>query len=248
MIKDEELSKLWSEVEVWKDITLEAYRNIYEVSSFGRVRNKQTGRYLKPWDKEGYKRVRLTVNKVSKNIGVHRLLMLAFYPTDDETLEVHHKDGNKANNNVSNLAWVTHIENMNAPEELERRESRKAATIERHEREKQERKAIRHAKAIEHRREHRRDYYRNNREAEIARSKAWREANKEKVAAVKKNWREAHREEINSYMRDYNKRNKEKLAERWKARKESMSAEELQALKEKRRAYDKARHERMKAL
>lgn len=246
MINDEELSKLWNEVEVWKNVTIEGYSDIYEVSSFGRVRNKQTGRYLKPVDKKGYQRVRLCSNKVGKSIGVHRLLMLAFCPIEDETMEVHHKDGNKANNNISNLSWVTHIENVNAPEELERRDYRKAATIERHERERLERKAIRHAKAIEHRRECRRKYYRENKESEIAKGKIWREANKEKVASYKKNWVDSHREDINSYMRDYNKKNKEKLAEIRRARKESMSAEELQALKEKKRAYDKARYERMK--
>lgn len=248
MINEEELSKLWNEVEVWKNVTIEGYGDVYEVSSFGRVRNKQTGRYLKPYFSKGYQRVRLCFNKVSKSIGIHRLLMLAFYPIEDETMEVHHKDGNKANNNISNLSWVTHIENLNAPEELERREHRKAATIELHEKERLERKAIRHSKAIEHRREYRRKYYRENKEAEKSKGKIWREYNKEKVSAYKKNWVDSHREEINAYMRDYNAKNKERLTVQNKARLERLSAEELQALKEKKRAYDKERYLKRKGL
>ena len=248
MINDEELSKLWNEVEVWKNVTIDGYSDIYEVSSFGRVRNKQTGRYLKPYFSKGYQRVRLCFNKVSKSIGIHRLLMLAFYPIEDETMEVHHKDGNKSNNNISNLSWVTHIENLNAPEELERRKYRKAATIELHEKERLDRKAIRHSKAIEHRKECRRKYYRENKEAEKAKGKIWRESNKEKVSAYKKNWVDSHREEINAYMRDYNAKNKERLTVQNKARLERLSAEELQALKEKKRAYDKERYLKRKGL
>lgn len=248
MINEEELSKLWNEVEVWKNVTIDGYGDVYEVSSFGRVRNKQTGRYLKPYFSKGYQRVRLCLNKVVKSIGIHRLLMLAFYPIEDETMEVHHKDGNKSNNNISNLSWVTHIENLNAPEELERREHRKAATIELHEKERLERKAIRHSKAIEHRREYRRKYYRENKEAEKAKGKIWRESNKEKVSAYKKNWVDSHREEINAYMRDYNAKNKERLTVQNKARLERFSAEELQALKEKKRAYDKERYLKRKGL
>lgn len=248
MINEEELSKLWNVVEVWKNVTIEGYGDVYEVSSFGRVRNKQTGRYLKPYFSKGYQRVRLCFNKVSKSIGIHRLLMLAFYPIEDETMEVHHKDGNKSNNNISNLSWVTHIENLNAPEELERRKYRKSATIELHEKERLDRKAIRHSKAIEHRREYRRKYYRENKESEKAKGKIWRESNKEKVSAYKKNWVDNHREEINAYMRDYNAKNKERLTVQNKARLERLSAEELQALKEKKRAYDKERYLKRKGL
>ena len=248
MINNEELSKLWNEVEVWKNVTIDGYSDMYEVSSFGRVRNKQTGRYLKPYFSKGYQRVRLCLNKVVKSIGIHRLCISAFCPIEHETMEVHHKDGNKSNNNISNLSWVTHIENLNAPEELERRKYRKAATIELHEKERLDRKAIRHSKAIEHRKECRRKCYRENKEAENAKGKIWRESNKEKVSAYKKNWVDSHREETNAYMRDYNAKNKERLTVQNKARLERLSAEELQALKEKKRAYDKERYLKRKGL
>jgi hypothetical protein len=44
---------------------------------------------------------------------VHRLVMLTYCPTDNEKLEVNHKDENKNNNAINNLEWITHQENCN---------------------------------------------------------------------------------------------------------------------------------------
>lgn len=46
------------------------------------------------------------------SISVHRLLMLTFKPTRKPNRQVNHKDGNKLNNCLSNLEWVTHRENL----------------------------------------------------------------------------------------------------------------------------------------
>lgn len=50
--------------------------------------------------------------KKGRSYLVHRLLALAFIPNPDGKEEVNHKDGNKWNNTLSNLEWVTHAENM----------------------------------------------------------------------------------------------------------------------------------------
>lgn len=42
---------------------------------------------------------------------VHRLVAEAFLPHDPDRREVNHRDGDKTNNNASNLEWVTHSEN-----------------------------------------------------------------------------------------------------------------------------------------
>ena len=48
----------------------------------------------------------------SKKYKIHRLVAEAFIPTKDKTLEVNHKDNNPLNNQVYNLEWVSHKENM----------------------------------------------------------------------------------------------------------------------------------------
>ena len=45
------------------------------------------------------------------SLGIHRLLALAYLEKTEEQTEVNHKDGDKSNNNLSNLEWCTHSEN-----------------------------------------------------------------------------------------------------------------------------------------
>jgi hypothetical protein len=98
--------------EIWK--TVADFDN-YEVSSLGRVRNKNTGRVLKLTNKSGYYNVNLTnineTGKVKKNFKVHRLVGLAFIENHENKPEINHKDKNKLNNNISNLEWNTRKEN-----------------------------------------------------------------------------------------------------------------------------------------
>jgi hypothetical protein len=65
------------------------------------------------FDKDGYQIVSL-VNKGKKRIyPVHRLVAKTFIPTkNSENLQVNHIDGNKNNNHLSNLEWVTCKENV----------------------------------------------------------------------------------------------------------------------------------------
>ena len=42
---------------------------------------------------------------------VHRLVAQKYIPNPDNKEQVNHKDGNKENNNINNLEWVTNIEN-----------------------------------------------------------------------------------------------------------------------------------------
>lgn len=44
-------------------------------------------------------------------MSIHRLVATAFIPTDDQSLFVDHLDGDKSNNCVDNLEWVTNKEN-----------------------------------------------------------------------------------------------------------------------------------------
>lgn len=100
-----------NEIRMWKEI--KGFEN-YEVSNCGEVRNKTTGRVLKPSvTHNGYLRVTLCSDGKQTNKSVHRLVSGAFIPNPDNKSDVNHIDEDKTNNSVSNLEWLTHKENAN---------------------------------------------------------------------------------------------------------------------------------------
>lgn len=111
-------------MEIWKDI--EDYPG-YQVSNLGRVRtyNKITftekhgerhwqDRILKQkLTKFNMYRVELWNDKGHKTISVHRLVAVAFLgKPSDEKMTVNHKDGNRKNNCVENLEWLSLADNI----------------------------------------------------------------------------------------------------------------------------------------
>ena len=116
-------------MEVFKTLEIEGLEN-YQISNKGRVVSNagREPKFLKPQtDAIGYKHVRLYPiehqygtypngrGKKPKLEKVHRLVALHFLqvPTDEyETWTVNHKDGDKTNNNVDNLEWITHAQNI----------------------------------------------------------------------------------------------------------------------------------------
>ena len=96
-----------AETEDWKEI--DGYKN-YEVSSLGKVRNKNTGRILKASNKSGYYCVGLS-NKKTKTISVHQLVAKAFINNPENKSQINHKDKNSLNNCLENLEWCSNKEN-----------------------------------------------------------------------------------------------------------------------------------------
>jgi hypothetical protein len=96
-----------ADTEVWKTIT---ENSKYEVSSLGNVRNKKTGRILKPASKCGYLSVGLS-SKIGKTHSIHRLVALEFIDNPENKPHVNHKDKNRSNNCIDNLEWCTALEN-----------------------------------------------------------------------------------------------------------------------------------------
>lgn len=86
------------------------YENLYEVSNHGRISNFR--KILKTYKiNSGYVAIKLQKNGERKSVLLHRLVAELFIPNPDGKPEVNHKDGNKENNCVTNLEWVTSSEN-----------------------------------------------------------------------------------------------------------------------------------------
>ena len=82
------------------------------VTTWGRVYNTETKQFLKPYSHyKGYLRVDLSNKDGKKHFKVHRLVAQAFIPNEEGKPQVNHKDGNKHNNSITNLEWVTNREN-----------------------------------------------------------------------------------------------------------------------------------------
>ena len=114
-----------NEKEIWKPIT--GYEGKYEVSNQGRVKSlsriikqkngrqrKSKERILKPVMYGNYHGVHLCNEEGIKKAYIHRLVCAAFMgnPIGERNV-TNHKDGDKFNNKVSNLEWVTYTENLN---------------------------------------------------------------------------------------------------------------------------------------
>lgn len=102
------------------------YEGTYEISDMGSVRRTgksarngngrgggaRIGRHLKQHTVNGgYLVVQLWQDGKPKTCLVHRLVAAAFLDSAPDSREVNHKDGNKRNNSLDNLEYVTHSEN-----------------------------------------------------------------------------------------------------------------------------------------
>lgn len=97
------------------------WAEFYEVSQLWRIRKRSNKKVMKPTVNERwYLRVGLVYPWVKQfKRRVNRLVALTRIPNPLGLTEVNHLDGNKFNNMVSNLEWVTHAENLrHAREEL----------------------------------------------------------------------------------------------------------------------------------
>lgn len=100
--------------ELFKEVV--GYEGKYAVSNLGNVMslnylNTKKSKLLTPIKHHGgYLIVHLGENKIKM---IHTLVAEAFIPNPEGKRFVNHIDGNKHNNSVSNLEWVTSKENMN---------------------------------------------------------------------------------------------------------------------------------------
>lgn len=104
--------------EIWSDI--KEYPN-YMVSNLGSVKSLSNNKTRKEKilkqckNNKGYLLVGLCKNANEKKYQVHRLVAQTFIPNPDNKSCIDHINGDKSDNRVCNLKWVTHEENSDNP-------------------------------------------------------------------------------------------------------------------------------------
>lgn len=110
--------------EIWKDI--KNYEGLYQISNTGKVKRLSKIILGKNGTKQlikekimngsitfnGYVRVGLSKNGKVTKIRIHRLVAETFIPNPNNLKQINHIDGDKTNNNINNLEWVTPSENI----------------------------------------------------------------------------------------------------------------------------------------
>lgn len=114
--------------EIWLPVAEPKYSAYYEISNKGNLKSlakyiENSGNFSGGYHKKvkykryfidgyGYCITKLCLNGKCVNRKVHRLVAEAFIPNPLHKAQVNHIDGNKENNNVENLEWVSRSENI----------------------------------------------------------------------------------------------------------------------------------------
>ena len=98
------IEEKWRKVTDWE---------LYEVSNFGRIRNSKTGILKKSRaNNRGYLLIQFEIKDRKNTFLVHRIVAEAFCKKKENDKIVNHIDGNKLNNNSSNLEWCNQSHNI----------------------------------------------------------------------------------------------------------------------------------------
>ena len=89
-------------------IDIQEIEKRYTINSDGTVFDKDNKRFLRPIQTNlGHIQYRMIVGGKSKKVLAQRLVAEKYLPTTQSNMDIRHRDHNNANNNQSNLIWVT---------------------------------------------------------------------------------------------------------------------------------------------
>lgn len=116
------IPNLIDSTEIWKDVP--GFEQQYQVSNFGHICGKSRtvnvngGSWVKPSQimkngitSHGYPHITLCISGKKHTCLVHRLVMWAFVGPQEKGMEVNHIDGNKTNNHIANLEYLSRSDN-----------------------------------------------------------------------------------------------------------------------------------------
>lgn len=83
----------------------------HAITKGGRVYSHHSNRFLSPCMRGEYLAIGVYFEGKRISHSIHRLVALAYIPNPEDKPCVNHIDGNKLNNDVSNLEWTTYSEN-----------------------------------------------------------------------------------------------------------------------------------------
>ena len=101
--------------EIFKDI--KGYEGLYQISNLGRIKSLNYNRTGKEKllkqniNSNNYCKITLSKNNVRKNYCTHVLVAKTFIENPNRLPCINHIDGNKQNNHIDNLEWVTYKQN-----------------------------------------------------------------------------------------------------------------------------------------
>lgn len=93
----------------WLDVP--GYEGRYRVSNLGQIKGPRGDLNAPFLSRDGYLVATLYRNGKRYRTGAHRLVAMAFIPNPENKPQINHKNGDRTDNRVENLEWVTCSEN-----------------------------------------------------------------------------------------------------------------------------------------
>lgn len=92
---------------------IKGFECLYEISPIGEVKTLIKGVHIKkPFEANGYLKIHLRKDGKYHHRYIHRLVAENFIPNPQGKSEVNHINGDKKDNRICNLEWVTPLENQ----------------------------------------------------------------------------------------------------------------------------------------